>query len=101
MGQHKEVIFKVVSWKRAFRGAIATVVWNLIWTVIGGLIIFLGFIAGWRTSQYGFPQPQYQIIIPFFLIGIAIIQLGFLAAVYKIASEIAAEEVENRMKRLL
>jgi len=91
----------VVSWRRAFRGAIATVIWNLMWTIIGGFIILLGFTTGWKTNQYGFPQPQYQIIIPFFLIGIAIIQLGFLAAVYKIASEITAEEVENRMKKLL
>ena len=59
---------------------------------------------GWRIEQQGYSvvsQPQYQIIIPFFLIGIAIIQLGFLAAIYKISSEITAEEVENRLKRLL
>jgi len=89
----------VVSWGRAFRGALATVAWVIVWYIIGGLIILFGILGSIRMGYYG-PELAswwWWTLIPAVIIGGFIIGLGYMAAVYKIQSEIMAEEVERRL----
>jgi len=89
----------MVSWGRAFRGALAYVIYSIVWFIIGGAVIIGGVLAGTRTiGPYGIPQVDPMVLIVVLIIGYAITALGSVAALFKVMAEITAEEVEKRVK---
>ena len=89
----------MVSWSRAFRGALAYVVYTIIWIIVGVAIIIGGISTfGTTYGPYGIPQPNIGAIIIVGVIGYFIIALGATAALFKVSAEITAEEVEKRIK---
>jgi hypothetical protein len=91
----------MVTWGRAFRGALAYILWSIIWIIIGAVIIVGGIYFGYISGTYGpfgIPVPNFGIIIAAVIIGYIIISLGAIAALFKILAEITAEEVEKRAK---
>lgn len=89
----------MVSWRRAFRGALAYVIYSIIWIIVGVAIIIGGILAGGMNyGPYGTPVPNLGVIIVVGIVGYIIIALGATAAFFKVTAEITAEEVEKRIK---
>jgi len=84
----------LVSWGRAFRGALAFAVYSVIWMIVGAAIIIGGILAG----GIGYGPYGIGMIIIVGIIGYLIMALGATAALFKISAEITAEEVEKRVK---
>lgn len=85
----------MVSWRGAFKGALVTLLWSIVWIIIGlGIIITAGLFGGVRfvggPSGIGYPQAEPVIMIPATIIGVFIIGLGWMAAFYKMQHEIMA-----------
>jgi hypothetical protein len=60
---------------------------------VGGAIMFAGFYFGYELGNWG-------ILIGGIIVGYIILVLGPLASIFKILSEITADEVEKRIKSL-
>jgi len=90
----------MVSWFRAFRGAIATVLWSTIWFLLGLVVIYLGFYGSFRIGPYG-PEYNFPLFIMVLTIGYLIIMFGYIASIYKVQSEIVAEEVGKRFSNFI
>ena len=109
----------MVSWIRALRAGIETILYSLGWYVIGIILAgFGGFLAGgsFYSLLYGFFAPmlpsEYAPSLPpintvtliagilLILVGVIVMVLGTLATFYKIASEVVAEEVQSRAARV-
>jgi ribosomal protein L40E len=90
----------MVSWFRAFRGAIATVLWSIIWFLLGLVVISLGVYGSFRIGPYG-PEYNLPLLIIALTIGYLIIMFGYIASIYKVQSEIVAEEVEKRLSNFI
>ncbi len=96
----------MVSWSRAFGAAGLYVAFLIIWTVVGGILIFAGIFTTGTLITYdpysGLPRfnpAGIGIGLVLLIIGYVIILLGSLATFFKIASEVIAEEVESRLGR--
>ncbi|RLG40517.1 MAG: hypothetical protein DRO05_06175 [Thermoproteota archaeon] len=94
----------MVSWSRAFGAAGMYVVFLIIWGVISGIFIFAGIMTAGTLIAYdpltGLPRFNLAgagIGLVLFLIGYVIILLGSMATLFKILSEVVAEEVQRRI----
>lgn len=94
----------MVSWGRAFRAAGTYVVFLIVWGMIGGIFIFAGILTAGTLITYdpltGMPRLNLAgagVGIVLFLIGYIIILLGSMATLFKILSELVAEEVQKRI----
>ncbi|MEM2910752.1 MAG: hypothetical protein QXO01_06795 [Nitrososphaerota archaeon] len=94
----------MVSWGTAFKKAIMYIVFLIIWGIIGGVIIGVGFAVGGISVQpgpFGVPIPTIAnplVSVAFIIVGYVIVILGMMATFFKILAEITAEEVERRLK---
>ena len=91
----------MASWRGAFRGALATLLWSVVWFMIGlGIIVAAGLFGGMKfvrgPSGIEYMQPESAIMIPATVIGVFIIGLGWMAAFYKIQFRIMAEAAGGR-----
>ena len=80
----------MVSWRRAFRGALAILAWSIVWVVIGILVAALG-LAVLAVNPF--------MAVPPIIAGYVIAGLGAYAALLKVLAEVTAEEVERRVKK--
>jgi hypothetical protein len=74
---------------------------------VGGAIMFAGYYFGYELGieRYGpfgvtYREPNWGILIGGIIVGYIILVLGPLASIFKILSEITADEVEKRIKSL-
>jgi hypothetical protein len=91
----------MVSWSRAFKAAILTLLYWIMWGIIGGLIIAGGFFATMgcvQVSQMGIPTIDWGRAfggIILIIIGYVVIMLGFYASFYKVLTEIIVDEIKT------
>lgn len=91
----------MVSWREAFRGALSTLLWSVVWIMIGlGIIVVAGLFGGVRMvmgpAGVEFPRPNLTFMIPATIVGVFIISLGWMAAFYKMQHEVIARAREGR-----
>ena len=91
----------MISWGRAFRGAINTLLWSIVLTMIGFGVIIAAFffgdvkiVEGPLGIKYLLPEPAVMILA--MVVGVFIIGLGWISALYKTLSEIMVEVVEGQ-----
>ncbi|MEM3414385.1 MAG: hypothetical protein QW575_02340, partial [Thermoproteota archaeon] len=77
----------MVSWRRAFIGALVYVAYSIIWIIVGVVILIGGILVGRITyGPFGIPQVNlFGIIIV--IIGCFIIALGAIATLLKVSAE--------------
>lgn len=85
----------MVSWSRAFKGALVYAAWSIIWVIIGYIIIVAGILAA--RGAYD-PIAAIVTVGAAVVIGCLIATIGIATALFKISAEITAEEVERRIK---
>ncbi|MEM2780257.1 MAG: hypothetical protein QW791_05235 [Candidatus Bathyarchaeia archaeon] len=91
----------MVSWSRAFKAAALTILYWIVWAIIGGLIIVGGFYAmegAISVSQTGLPIIDWREAIGglvLIIIGYIVIMLGFYATIYKVLTEVIIDEVKG------
>jgi len=90
----------LISWRRAVRVALSTLLWSVIWTTIGfGVIIAAGFIGDVKIVEGPFGikllHPEPAVLILAIVFGVFIIGLGWISALYKMLSEIMVDIVEG------
>lgn len=91
----------LVSWTRAFKAAILTIAYWIVWAIIGGIIAVGGLFSmsdAISYTNYGLPHVELGrafggLILVF--IGWLIILLGFYATIYKVLTEIIVDEVRT------
>lgn len=94
----------MTTWGRAFKAAGVYIALTLVWCVIGGIFVFIGFY----TASGSFVIDPYTLefymdwgraagSIVSIVIGYIIIALGAMATLFKIFSEVTAEETERRL----
>ncbi len=91
----------MISWGRAVKVALSTLLWSIIWTMIGfGVILAAAFIGDVRVVEgpFGikFLQPEPTILILAIVAGVFIMGVGWISALYKILSEMIADVFEGR-----
>jgi ABC-type multidrug transport system permease subunit len=86
----------MTTWGRAFRAASDFIIYSIIWIIVGGAIMFAGYYFGYELGR----EPNWGILIGGIIVGYIILVLGPLASMFKILSEITADEVEKRIKSL-
>lgn len=74
----------MVTWENAFKGAGLTVLYTIVWMIVGYFLLSLG---ARLPSAIG---------LAIELAGVVIFCLGFLASFYKIGGELIAEEVTSK-----
>lgn len=105
----------MVSWIKAIKKAMVYIGFLIVWGIIGGVIIGVGFIVGEPKIEYvrppidvgipvdvKIPVPTMGNPLAFLLlttIGYLITLIGMMAAFFKVIAEITADEVERRLKR--
>ena len=91
----------MVSWSRAFKAAILTLLYWIVWGIIGGLIIGGGFFTVMgcvQVSPMGIPIIDWGRAVGgiiLIIIGYVIIILGFYASFYKVLTEIIVDEIKT------
>jgi hypothetical protein len=81
----------MVSWSDAFGKAFKTVLFSLVFVILGAVIIGIGIMAG-TSSGYYYTDYNYMVIIPTFIVGVLMIYLGGLASIFKIVGDMLEEE---------
>jgi hypothetical protein len=97
----------MTTWGRAYRAALAFIIYSIFWIIVGGAIIFAGYYYGYtlgieHSGPFGvtYREPNWGLFIGGIIVGCIILVLGPLASMFKILSEITADEVEKRIKSL-
>ena len=72
-----------ISWGEAYKKAILTIIYAIIWWIIGLVILFVGVIVAFQMSNA--IGVLLSMIIS--LVGIVIMALGFLASIFKVAAD--------------
>ncbi len=100
----------MVSWGKAFKGALEWLVYSLLWIITGGVLILIGFVSIFASSIAGLlptaidpilgllqfsPVGIGAVGIGLIVLGIIVAGIGTRAANYKIISEMVAEEVKK------
>lgn len=91
----------MVSWLRAIKAAALTILYWIVWGIIGGLIIAGGFFAmagAISVSQIGLPTIDWGKAIGgiiLIIIGYIVIMLGTYATIYKVLTEVIVDEVKG------
>lgn len=91
----------MISWRRAITASLSTLLWSIIWTMIGfGVIIAAGFFGDVKIVEgpFGvkFLLPDPLVLILAIVVGVFIIGLGWISALYKMLTEIMVEVAEGR-----
>ncbi|MEM2941579.1 MAG: hypothetical protein QW304_08550 [Thermoproteota archaeon] len=97
--------FKMVTWGRSFKAALVLLLFVIAWGFIGGIIIAIGSFTGLLGLFQFIPEPPFIIvntgalgaIIIITIVGFLIIFLGTWASVFKLATELAVEEMRRTM----
>ncbi|MGC8831749.1 MAG: hypothetical protein ACP5PQ_04140 [Thermoproteota archaeon] len=100
---------KMATWGRAFKAALLLLLFVIAWGFIGGIIIALGSFLGVLNIFQIIPEPPYFIIntgalgaiVIVMVIGTLVIFLGTWASAFKIASDLAAEEMRKTMPTMV
>jgi hypothetical protein len=106
----------MVSWIRALRAAIVTILYSLAWYVVGIILAGFGgflisgsfysllysFFSPMLPSEYSphlSPVEPITVIagILLILVGVFVMVLGTLATFYKVVSEVVADEVQGKV----
>lgn len=95
----------MVSWGRAFKAALVLLAFSIIWGIIGGIIMFIGSFIGALGMFRVLPYPPYLeinwgafgAIIIVWIIGFLISFLGTWASAFRIATQLAVEEIRKTM----
>lgn len=93
----------MVSWGRAFKAALVLLAFAILWGIIGGVIIFAGIFFGSLGVISFSPHPPYfsinwgaiGIVFIIWIIGALIAFLGTWASAFKIATDLAIEEMRK------
>ncbi len=95
----------MVSWGRAFKAAVVLLAFTILWGIIGGIIMvagtFLGALGAFQIVDY----PPYFIvnwgavgvIVIVMIIGVLVSFLGTWASAFRIATQLAVEEMRKTM----
>ncbi|MHC1636021.1 MAG: hypothetical protein ACXQTS_05315 [Candidatus Methanospirareceae archaeon] len=85
----------MVTWGRAFKAAAAYVGFVILWYIVGMIVILAGAMQmAMRSPFAGPPGPaNIAIYVICLIVGVVIIVLGSMAALFKILPEVIAEEV--------
>jgi uncharacterized membrane protein len=93
-------VLKEISWGRAFNYAIKYVLYILLWTIVGGILIAIGFTmvgVGFPYHPGGTPyhHPIGTVLagLTLILIGYLIIILGAAASLFKLLSRLIVDTI--------
>lgn len=95
----------MVSWGRAFKAALVFLAFAILWGIIGGVIMFAGTFFGALGMVQIVPYEPY-VIVNFGAIGVILIIwvtgaliafLGTWASAFRIATQVAIEEMRKTM----
>lgn len=83
----------MVTWRRAIQGALSTLLWSIVWAMVGlAVMVMAALFGGMRIVEgpFGLPylRPDPALMIPAMILGVFVIGVGWMAAFYKIHSEI-------------
>jgi hypothetical protein len=91
----------MVSWWKAFKAAALTLLYGILWSLLGWVIVAIG--LGIAIGSIGWGVSGLQLNIGMTYLGLAIavggfivLGLGFLASLYKVGTELVADEVRAR-----
>lgn len=87
-----------VSWRRAFRASVAVVLYSLVWFIVGGIIVALGYNSydSVTICTNGVCHYDNTLTIIMVIAGAGVIWLGVLASFLKVQTDLTADEVEAR-----
>jgi len=97
---------KMVSWRRAFKAALVLLAFSILWGIIGGIIIFAGTLVGTTgilltalsdPTNIGAYLGSMAVTIIICVIGGLISFLGTWASAFRIATNLAIEEMKKTM----
>lgn len=94
----------MVSWGKAFKGALAIAFFTIFWIVLGIFLIIVGISVG-GIGFYEILRGDIQFLgnvatlagLGILILGLILVIFGFLASYLKVLSEITAEEVLRKI----
>jgi|YelNatPaOPRAMG01_1025707.scaffolds.fasta_scaffold116161_2 hypothetical protein len=95
----------MVTWGRSFKAALVLLLFVIAWGFIGGIIIGIGSFLGALGLFQIIPEPPFIVvntgalgaIVVISIIGMLVIFLGTWASAFKIATDLAIEEMKKTM----
>ncbi len=94
----------MVSWGKAFRKALAYVIWTFIWGFIGILLVVVGILGvlSYGLSRLASPYSSSWAVASLLIytailaLGLALMKLASTASYLKISTEMIVEEISGR-----
>ena len=91
----------MVSWKRAFKAAGLRLLYGILWSLLGLILVFIGLslaIGSVRWGVYGFELNTGAALsgLAAAVVGFVIFNLSMLASVYKMGGGLIVDEVRVR-----